>query len=333
MKRGVFWALLIMGIALTGAAQDYPLRASISTKMGGDQVEYPPGNIRLFPQGPSVEDVAMAILLQDNGVRARVIGDKAFADDFGHLTINDNIENNEAPVDLVILSGSSGSGDVPNTQPMFDLGIPMMCGEHVCLAQEDKPAKMKMYIGGGTAHTDWRNTRLRKIRIMDKNHPITKGIETDADGWVQIFRDAYPNEGYFREPDEAGTIVEWLEPNKLVAATGLYDLRVALGSVNLKADGTQILGEVSEDELIAAGKDPDLRSVFAVVDKGGVLADGTKSPCRLVHWIINGEGSGGPGRNFLALNAVGRQLFIRACFWAMGKEIPSNIADFSLYAN
>ena len=48
--------------------------------------------------------------------------------------------------------------------------------------------------------------------------------------------------------------------------------------------------------------------------------------------MTNEEGSGGPHRNFLALNAVGRQLFVRAAKWAMGLDAEAPVSDFSLYA-
>lgn len=288
---------------------------SISTRYAGEYLD------DSTTQGPAPGDIAMQILLQDNGISARVVPDKTFYDlaaDTYVLTTTGEDRN----IDMAILSGSSGSGDVPDVAPLFAKGIPIMMGEHVCLAEEVKPGSIKMYMGTSEAHKDLLSNDLRKVKLVNKDHPITKGIKTDAEGWVQIFRDPFPNEGFFKAW-EATT------PKDNVALEGLYQNRVALGLKTAAAEGTVILAEIPA-ELAPA---EDMVSCFAVLDKGAKLADGTVSKSRLVHWMTNEEGSGGPHRNFLALNAVGRTLFVRACQWAMGMEPTAQVADFSLYEN
>ncbi|MBI1390208.1 MAG: hypothetical protein GC154_17345 [bacterium] len=287
--------------------------ATISTRWVGEYSE------EANTQGPAPGDIAMQILLQDNGVSARVVPDKFFYDLLGDFWL-DNSTGEEHSIDLAILSGSSSSGDVPSTAELFAKGVPIMMGEHVCLAQEGRPGDIKMYIGGGEAHKDLRTNEIRQIKIVNKDHPITQGIQTDAEGWVQVFHDPYPGEGLFNG---------WLDtaPKQIIAKEGLYENRIALGSKSHKAPGTVILAEVSAE---MAGSD-DLVVCLAVLDKGAKLADGTTSPCRLVHWISNEEGSGGPHRNFLALNSVGRTLFVRACRWAMELEDVTAVVHSSLY--
>lgn len=318
MKRKPLVAFVLMGLMLSGAGLVWGQgttgkHVSITTRYAGEYTA--DGNT----QGPAPGDIAMQILLQDNGFSARVVPDQSFYDLLSDLWI-DTDTGEEHAVDLAILSGSSGSGDVPSTQTLFDKGIGIMMGEHVCLAQEDKPGSIKMYEGTSAAHKDLRNFDIRKIQIVNKDHPITKGIETDADGFVQVFRDPYPAEGVFSA---------WFNtsPKQIVAKDGLYENRVALGLETAAAPGTVILAKIPVEFAPSEG----MVVCLAVVDKGGKLADGTASPSRLVHWISNEEGSGGPHRNFLALNSVGRTLFVRACRWAAGLENVTEVVNSSLY--
>ena len=314
----VFVTCALSMVLGTAYAQDEPeplKHVTISTRYAGEYSL----NIDSNTQGPAPGDVAMQILLQDNGFSARVVPDTLFYETFGDSFANTET-GDEVNVDLVILSGSSGSSDVPDVAPLFEKGIPIMMGEHVCLAERtDRPGSIKMYMGNDS-HTDLRTSDIRMIKIVNKEHPITQGIETDADGWVQVFRDPYPNEGVFE--GWVGT-----EPGQIVAMGGLYENRVCLGQVSLKADGTEILAEI--DPALASS--PDMVACLAVLDQGAALADGTASNSRLVHWITNEEGSGGPHRNFLALNKTGRELFVRACRWAMGLDPHVEVVNFSLY--
>ena len=111
---------------------------------------------------------------------------------------------------------------MPDVSTLFQNGVAIMMGEHVCLAEEGRPGSIKMYIGTGDSHKDMRTNELRDIKIVNKDHPITQGIETDADGFVQAFRDPYPSEGLFNG---------WIdsEPKQIVANEGLYDNRVCPG--------------------------------------------------------------------------------------------------------
>jgi hypothetical protein len=305
----VFWGLAI-GLQSGWAQGTVGKQVTITTRTAGEYSV----DLNANTQGPAPGDVAMEILLQDNGISTRVVPDKLFYDITGGADVWLKADTGEeVPVNLVIFSGSGGSSDVPDVNPIFEKKIPMLMGEHVCLAQEAKPGSIKMYKGAAEGHKDFRDNAIRKIKIVNKDHPITKGIPTDADGFVQVFRDPFPNEGLF---------TKWLDKGSFVA-DGLYENRVALGSVANKADGTVILAEIDLAD--------DIRVCLAVVDQGGVLADGTKSPCRLVHWITNEEGSGGPRRDFMALNKTGRELFVRAVRWALGMEPGTPVVDFFEY--
>lgn len=193
-------------------------------------------------------------------------------------------------------------------------------GEHVCLAEEARRGSIKMYRGTGTGHGEARTNQIRSIKIVKKDHPITQGIPTDAEGWVQVFRDPFPNEGVFNG---------WIpsDPAQIIPNEGLYENRIALGSRTEAAPGVVILAEIP----VEFAPNEQMVVCLAVVDKGGELADGTNSNSRLVHWMTNEEGSGGPHRNFLALNEIGRSLFIRACRWALELEDVTGVVNSSLY--
>ncbi len=312
---GIGFAIVLTGTVWAQDEEEMVKHVTISTRNVG---EYFP-NLDNNTQGPAPGDVAMQILLQNNGISARVVPDNLFYDVFGDTYVN-NETGEEVNIDLAILSGSSGSSDVPDVGPLFEKGIPIMMGEHVCLAERsDRPGSIKMYLGDDS-HTDLRTTEIRRIRIVNNDHPITQGIETDADGWVQVFRDPAPGEGVFEG---------WVDtqPKQIIPRGGLYDNRVCLGQLSLKADGTEVLAEI--DPEIAP--DPDMVVCLAVLDQGAELADGTASNSRLVHWLTNEEGSGGPHRNFMALNETGRLLFVRACRWAMGMEVDTPVNDYPLY--
>jgi len=317
MKQKSVILVVLMGLVMSGAGVVWAQgttgkHVTITTRYAS---EYLDDNTT---QGPAPGDIAMQILLQDNGVSARVVPDKTFYDLFGDLWI-DNDTGEEHAIDLAVLSGSSGSGDVPAVQTLFTKGIGIVMGEHVCIAEEAKPGSIKMYKGTSTGHGELLNNQIRKIKIVNKDHPITQGITTDAEGYVQVFRDPYPSEGLF---------TKWLNTSpKQIIPDGLYQNRIALGPKADAAPGTVILAEIPVEFAPSEG----MVVCLAVLDKGGKLADGTVSTSRLVHWMTIEEGSGGPHRNFLALNAVGRTLFVRACRWAMGLENVTEVVNSSLY--
>lgn len=316
--QGVVVIAMLSLVALPGWTQGTTGKhVTITTRAAGEYAL----DFTANTQGVAPGDIAMQILLQDNGFSARVVPDKSFYDPSVLGDVWDDVDTGEAhKVDLAILSGSSGSSDVPDVQPLFQQAIPIMMGEHVCLAEEAKPGSIKMYKGAGTGHGELENSDIRKIQIVNKDHPITQGIATDAEGFVQVFRDPYPAEGLF---------TGWFNsvPKQIIARDGLYENRLALGPVADKADGTVILAEIPVEFAPAEG----MMVCLAVVEKGGILADGTAAPARMVHWMTNEEGSGGPHRNFLALNETGRTLFIRACRWAMGMQDVSAVVNSSLY--
>ena len=84
------------------------------------------------PGQVSQGDVAMQELLGDNGYSGRLVMDAQLGD----TAVNDSYLNpadtNFAPV-LIVVSGSSGSADVPRT---LDKGVPVMMGEHSCLVED-----------------------------------------------------------------------------------------------------------------------------------------------------------------------------------------------------
>ncbi len=312
---GLVIGILAIQVGMSWAQGTTGKHVSISTRWAGEYSE------EANTQGPAPGDIAMQILLQDNGISARVIPDKYFLDLAGDYWI-DTDTNEEHPVDMAILSGSSGSGDVPAVSTLFEKGTAIMMGEHVCLAEEDKPGSIKMYVGTSEAHKDLRTNEIRKVKIVNKDHPITQGIATDADGMVQVFHDPYTNEGLF---------TAWFNssPKQIIAKDGLYENRIALASSALAAPGTVILAEIPVE--FAPDGNADMVVCLAVLDKGSKLSNGTTSNSRLVHWMTNEEGSGGPHRNFLALNSVGRTLFIRACRWALGMDDVTAVVNSSLY--
>jgi hypothetical protein len=78
------------------------------------------------------------------------------------------------------------------------------------------------------------------------------------------------------------------------------------------------------------------RACFATADVGAQLADYTttdpdhpwsiafgdnKAHQRLVHWLINEQGSGGSRRCFNSLTDIGRVIFIRTVKWALGETL------------
>src|SRR6185295_706149 len=101
------------------------------------------------PGQASQGDLAMQELLGDNGYSCLLIMDAQLTDtavsDF-YLAPTDT---NFATV-LIIVSGSSGSADVPRT---LDKGLPVMMGEHSCLGDRANLAATSdlfMYSGGTT---------------------------------------------------------------------------------------------------------------------------------------------------------------------------------------
>ncbi|NLH73783.1 MAG: hypothetical protein GX456_12080 [Verrucomicrobia bacterium] len=244
-------------------------------------------------------DVAMGSLLADHGYSVRIVLDRLLgpaAANIGHDPAEFLIPQNPdmSPM-LAIMSGSGASADTP---PPPD-GVPVMMGEHVCLGNNS--ARMgSLYMYNGTSSSDPNESSTppatKYMKVVAPDHPIMKGIPTDAQGRVKIFRDPYPEEDAHIAPGGKKN----------------YEYRWCTQAVADAAPGTTILGVLDNDES---------RSCFAVVDVGGILANEQPASVRLVHMFTNEQGSGGSRRVFLALTEIGRVLFVRAAKWAMGEEL------------
>jgi hypothetical protein len=165
------------------------------------------------------------------------------------------------------------------------------------------------------------------MKVLQANHPIMQGIPLDALGRVKIFRDKYPEENAHVPPTG--------KPNYEYSWTTIPD--------NDAAPGTTVIGILDPNTTPYANGnwpcdncDTNLplaksgqRAVLAVNDVGGILGDGSVNEVRLVHWIVNEDGSGGARRMFNALTDIGRVIFIRTVKWSLGQPLtpyqPLNI--------
>jgi len=259
------------------------------------------------PGQVSQGDVAMQELLGDNGYSCRLVMDAQLGD----TTVNDAYLNpadtNFAPL-LIIVSGSSGSADVPRT---LDKGLPVIMGEHSCLADRANLADTSdlfMY-SGGTSSANITDTstppggQYMKVTAEGKGHPILQGIPLDSQDRIKIFRDPYPEENAHVPPSG--------KKNYQYSWTTI-DAAGAVGT------GTKVLGLLDSNTN---------KSVFAVNDIGGLLALNPSlgyqdtNTVRLVHWIVNEDGSGGARRMFNALTEAGRLIFLRTVKWALGEAL------------
>jgi hypothetical protein len=269
------------------------------------------GNTDAYDQkGPgqvSQGDVAMQQLLGDNGYSCRLIMDAQLSD----AAVSDfylaPVDTNFAPV-LIIVSGSSGSADVPRT---LDKGLPVMMGEHSCLGDRANLAATSdlfMYSGGTTSGniTDTAappGGQYMKVTADGKNHPILQGIPLDSQDRIKIFRDPYPEE------------------NAHLPLAGKKNYQyswTAIDAAGAAGTGTKVLGLLDSNTN---------KSVFGVNDIGGLLALDSNlgyaatNTVRLVHWIVNEDGSGGSRRMFNALTDTGRLIFVRTVKWALGETL------------
>ena len=246
------------------------------------------------PGQASQGDVAMAELLGDNGYSSRIVLD---------ASLNSNIGGDPEPylhptdatfnATLVILSGSSGSADVPQ---MADKGIPVMIGEHSCIGDRAIFCSCFMYINGATSGNIVNPGAGQYMKVLASNHPILQGIPLDPQGRVKIFRDPYP--------EENAHVPTGGKPNYEYSWTAID----AAGA----AKGTTVLGLLDSNTN---------KAVFAVNDIGGLLGNGTTNSVRLIHWIVNEDGSGGSRRMFNALTEIGRVIFVRTVKWALGDAL------------
>jgi hypothetical protein len=226
---------------------------------------------------------------------------------------------------LVINSGTSGSANVgaPNTN-----GIPIMMGEHSCIANAPRASHNSLYLynapnPASTGSDDVKNDEVAQgasqyMVVIAPTHPIMQGIPLDEQQRVKIFRDPYPEEGAFG-----------IGLGSHTPPAGKYNYEYAWTTINadLAAPGTVVIG------LLGGNTN---RACFATADVGAQLADYTngepehpwsimfgdnKAHQRLVHWFINDQGSGGSRRCFNALTDIGRVIFIRTVRWALGEPL------------
>jgi hypothetical protein len=287
--------------------------------------------------GTSPGDVAMCELLQDNGYSTRLLPDKAlnyFRTPISGLTPCQDVygnpnnpllyydgspgpANTQGPYNellsamLVVVSGSGSSADAiqPNTN-----GVPIVCGEHSCLGDSVNGVpggSGELFLYGNRNNNSGNLSTLggdyQYMKVLLPNHPIMQGIPlvastTDTNRiYVKFIRDRYPNEN-----------LHVLTPG------GLLNYQVSTAWV-----GLQVLG------VLAANTN---YSIFAAMDRGGVLADTTQdfgspwvnyttAPSRIVHFFVCEQGSGNTRRSFNALSVWGRILFVRACKWAMEENL------------
>src|SRR5438552_1133587 len=154
MKPRFIW-VSALALVLTVTSQFVTLGATngvilISTRKAQDLTYGVDAYDQKGPGQVSQGDVAMQELLGDNGYSGRLVMDAQLGD----TAVNDSYLNpadtNFAPV-LIIVSGSSGSADVPRT---LDKGVPVMMGEHSCLADQANfvdTSDLFMYSGGTTS--------------------------------------------------------------------------------------------------------------------------------------------------------------------------------------
>ena len=282
-------------------------------------------------------DAAMGELLMDNGYSVRLLPDRVLRYDAypsgacldvyggnnnpqlyydGHPGPADSgLEYNELlSAMLVVVSGSGSSADVasPNTN-----GVPIVCGEIMVLGGSDSGvptshSELFFYSHKTTSNLTDPVANGLYMRVVNPNHPIMQGIPLDAQGRVKIFRDPYPNEN-------AHVLTPGGLPNYQISWTCAD---ISSGN-SVRAPGLNILGVLDSATN---------QVVFAVLDRGGGLADTTHDslspwynkttvPARMVHIFVNEQGSSNSRRCFNALSAWGRILFVRACQWAMGEPL------------
>ena len=308
MKNKFLWAS-ILTLAITTTSQLETMAATngmvvITTRLAQDLswASTDLNNIK-GPGQVSPGDAEMAAVLGYNGYSSRYIIDAELnPNKTNQVTLLPGDANFYLypPADanfnasLVILSGSSGSADVP---PVATNGVPVMIGEHSCIRDRVLAWSCYMYVNGSQS-TDIRDTAGagKYMIVVATNHPIMQGIPLDAQGRVKIFRDVYPEE------------------NSHVPPTGKPNYEYAWTTQNASnaAPGTVVLGLLDGNTN---------KSVLAVNDIGGLLGNGTTNGVRLVHWLVNEQGSGGSRRCFNSLTEMGRLIFIRSVRWALGEPL------------
>jgi hypothetical protein len=299
--------------------------------------------------GCSPGDVAMCELLQDNGYSTKLLTDKALswaaypvAAGVPCQDVRGNDNNPQNYYDghtgpaisqaynellsamLVVISGSGSSSDAiqPNTN-----GVPIVIGESAIIGASDTgvPAghgEHFLYSNKNSGNVTTLGGDYQYMKVLLPNHPIMQGIPltgsaTDTNrAYVKFIRDPYPNENAhcLIPPNGTGGL-----PNYQVSTTYAD---ISAGK-SVPAPGLQIIGVLAANTNYA---------IFAVMERGGVLADTTQdslspwfnytnAPARMVHFFVNEQGSGNARRCFNALSVWGRILFTRCCQWAMEEDL------------
>lgn len=291
----------------------------------------------LGPGQISPGDVLMGLVLGDNGYSSRLIIDA----ELNPIQVNPLLgtpgdqnlylfpDNSDFNASLIIHSGSSASGDIsaPNTS-----GVPIIMGEHSCIANGYRLAHNSLYLYAtpnptSTGTDDVRNNEASQggtnqyMKVLLPNHPIMQGIPLDANGMVKIFRDPYPEEGGL--PGDGGDVGN----HTPTGGKKNYEYAWTVANASDAAPGTQVIGVL--------GGYPE-RACFAVADVGAQLGDYTnedpehpwsiaygdnKAHQRLVHFWVNEQGSGGSRRCFNSLTDIGKVIFIRTVKWALGETL------------
>jgi hypothetical protein len=254
----------------------------------------------LDAKGPgqlSQGDAAMATLLGDHGYSSRLVLD------FQLTEAPDSYFGAAEPLNtsLVIVSGSSGSADVPMTR---DKGVPVIMGEHSCIGDRANLAETSdlfLYFGGSTSGNIVNPTggQYMKVTAVGKEHPILKGIPLDEQDRIKIFRDPYPQEN--------ANVPEGGKPNYQYSWN-------AIDAAGAEGTDTKVLGLLDSNQA---------KSVFGVIEAGGKLSNGENAANRYVHWLVNEDGSGGARRMFHCMTDAGRLIFVRTVKWALGEEVPA----------
>jgi len=293
-KYIVLCVVLLVAFPMLALAQDPDPRGTFLVSSRNQGFATP------FGEGPTAGDMAMVILLQNAGYRGKLVPDVNLPDSIADL------EARGDTLELVILSGSSSSGDVQ----AVPAGVAAMMGEHVTLQNSSRTGYIPFYTDNGQSADSnrWSQdaSKTQYIKIVNTTHPITQGIQTDANGMVKILRDPYPTEDAYCRPDPA---VDSTTPYKKN-----YEFAWPQEPISAAAPGLTVLAVNPFDESLA---------VFAVLDKGATMANGQAASARYVHIFVNDNGSGGTRRRFIALNETGRLLFVRAAQWALGDPLSS----------
>ncbi|MEO6034854.1 MAG: hypothetical protein ABIQ35_06340 [Verrucomicrobiota bacterium] len=294
----------------------------ITTRFGQD-ISLSSGDLNDI-KGPgqvSPGDAAMSTVLAQNGYSSRYLIDVELnptrVNPVTGLSGNPEFyifpSNTNFNASLIINSGTSGSADIgaPNTN-----GVPIMMGEHSCISDVGRPSHNSLYMYHGANNSDdVKDTEPNQgasqyMVVIATNHPIMQGIPLDAQGRVKIFRDPFP--------EENSHVPLGGKPNYEYAWTTI--------DASLAAPGTTVIG------LLGGNTN---RACFAVADIGAQLANGSADPDhpwqiafgdnkahqRLVHWMVNDQGSGGARRCFTSMTEVGRLIFIRTVKWAIGEPL------------